>query len=120
MTLQKHRGALKKMPKFLLFLLSFPQNESLESCFFSDIRLSIKVLFSKTVLQIGDFPVCYPFGQKKRILRKVENQNDRIITSYNFTSVSLFITFYEKEHFCYFVYQNEQTETKELLKLINL
>lgn len=34
MTLQKHRGALKKMPKFLLFLLSFLQNESLESCLF--------------------------------------------------------------------------------------
>lgn len=109
------------MPKFLLFLLSFPQNESLESClFFLDIQLSIKVLFSKIVLQIGEFPVCYPFCQKKRILRKVEKQNDRIITSYNSTSVSLFITFYAKEYFCYFVYQNEQTETKELLKLINL
>lgn len=34
MTQQKHRGAFKKMPKFLLFLLSFPQNESLESCLF--------------------------------------------------------------------------------------
>lgn len=34
MTLQKHRGAFKKMSKFLLFLPSFPQNESLESCLF--------------------------------------------------------------------------------------
>lgn len=120
MTQQKHCGALKntKYPSFSC-LLSFRMKAWRVVCF-SDIQLSIKVLFSKTVLQIGDFPVCYSFGQKKRILRKVENQNDRIITSYNFTSVSLFITFYEKEHFCYFVYQSEQTETKELLKLIDL
>lgn len=104
MTLQKHRGALKnaKYPSFSC-LLSFRMKVWKVVCF-SDIRLSIKVIFSKTVLQIGDFPVCYPCCQKKRILRKIEKQNDRIITSYNFTSVSLFITFYAKEHFCYFVF----------------
>lgn len=120
MTQQKHRGAFKKGRNSFFSCFLFLRMKVWKVVCFSYIQLSIKVLFSKTVLQIGDFPVCYPDGQKKRILRKVENQNDRIITSYNFTSVSLFITFYEKEHFCYFVYQNEQTETKELLKLIDL
>lgn len=120
MTQQKHRGAFKKgRNSFFSCFLFLRMKVWKVVCFFYRF-LSIRVLFSKTVLQIGDFPVCYPFGQKKRILRKVENQSDRFITSYNFTSVSLFITFYAKEYFCYFVYQNEQTETNELLKLIDL
>lgn len=108
------------MPKFLLFLLSFPQNESLESCLFFIYTAVNQSFILENSPSNWRFSGLLSFRSEKRILRKVENQNDRIITSYNFTSVSLFITFYEKEHFCYFVYQNEQTETKELLKLIDL
>lgn len=108
------------MPNFLLFLLSFLQNESLECCLFFRYTAVNQSFILENCLSDWRFSGLLSFGQKKRILRKVEKQNDRIITSYNFTSVSLFITFYAKEHFCYFVYQNEQTETKELLKLIDL
>lgn len=104
MTQQKHRGAFKKCRNSFFSCFLFLRMKVWKVVCFSDIRLSIKVIFSKTVLQIGDFLVSYPCCQKKRILGKIEKQNDRIITSYNFTSVSLFITFYAKEYFCYFVF----------------
>lgn len=78
MTLQKHRGAFKKGRKFFFSCFLFLRMKVWKVVCFLDIQLSIKVLFLKTVLQIGEFPVCYPDGQKKRILRKFEKQNDRI------------------------------------------